>query len=127
MSETRGTCGGTTQDNEEDAQRHSMGTALEERTYASEVRPAGITRTVSTGERRDPVRWGPIWAGLVVLLSTRTTSTCRRRKRRFATAIGATARRSPIAGIRVSVVDESPLRHVLITAVAILRALPCRR
>ena len=53
-----------------DVQRMGARTALEERTYTSEVRPAGITRTVSAGgERRDRVRWGPIWAGLVVALA----------------------------------------------------------
>ena len=54
----------------DDVQRVGARTALEERTYTSEVRPAGITRTVSAGgERRDRVRWGPIWAGLVVALA----------------------------------------------------------
>lgn len=54
----------------DDIQRVGARTALEERTYTSEVRPAGITRTVSAGgERRDRVRWGPIWAGLVVALA----------------------------------------------------------
>ena len=65
MSET---FDGRTQD--EDVRRMGARTALEERTYTSEVRPAGITRTVSAGgERRDRVRWGPIWAGLVVALA----------------------------------------------------------
>ena len=70
MSETHstGTGTGTAQGPDDDVQRHGMRTALEERTYSSEVRPAGITRTVSTGERRDRVRWGPIWAGLIVAL-----------------------------------------------------------
>ena len=55
---------------DDDVQRVGARTALEERTFTSEVRPAGITRTVSTGgERRDRVRWGPIWAGLVVALA----------------------------------------------------------
>ena len=55
---------------DDDVQRVGARTALEERTYTSEVRPAGITRTVSAGgERRDRVRWGPIWAGLVVALA----------------------------------------------------------
>lgn len=55
---------------DDDVQRIGARTALEERTYTSEVRPAGITRTVSAGgERRDRVRWGPIWAGLVVALA----------------------------------------------------------
>ena len=67
MSETHGTTGGTSRD-QDDVQRMGARTVLEERTYASEVRPAGITRTVSAGERRDRVRWGPIWAGLIVAL-----------------------------------------------------------
>lgn len=53
----------------DDVQRMGARTALEERTYATDVRPAGITRTVSTGERRDRVRWGPLWAGLLVALA----------------------------------------------------------
>jgi hypothetical protein len=76
MSETHGTTPGThdttrdTSRDQDDVQRMGARTVLEERTYASEVRPAGITRTVSAGERRDRVRWGPIWAGLVVALGT---------------------------------------------------------
>ena len=44
MSET---FDGRTED--EDVRRVGARTALEERTYTSEVRPAGITRTVSAG------------------------------------------------------------------------------
>lgn len=58
-------------DTEEGIQRVQARTALEDRSYTSEVRPVGITRTVSAGagERRDRVRWGPIWAGLTVALA----------------------------------------------------------
>lgn len=52
-----------------DVQRVGARTTLEERTYEGGVRPAGITRTVSAGDRRDRVRWGPIWAGLLVVLA----------------------------------------------------------
>lgn len=54
---------------DDDVDRMGARTVLEERSYESDVRPAGITRTVSSGERRDRVRWGPVWAGLVVALA----------------------------------------------------------
>jgi len=68
MSDTHGTSGRDTSAHD-DVQRVGARTALEERTLTSDVRPAGITRTVSAGERRDRVRWGPIWAGLIVALA----------------------------------------------------------
>lgn len=63
--------GGAPDETDEGIQRVQARTALEDRSYTSEVRPAGITRTISAGggERRDRVRWGPIWAGLVVALA----------------------------------------------------------
>lgn len=61
--------GGDRHDTREDVQRVGARTTLEERTYQSDVRPPGITRTVSAGERRDRVRWGPVWAGLIVTLA----------------------------------------------------------
>lgn len=54
---------------QDDVQRTDARTTLEERTYTTDVRPAGITRTISSEERRDRVRWGPLWAGLVVALA----------------------------------------------------------
>src|SRR5687768_14589277 len=42
-------------------------TSLEGRTMASEVRPAGLRTTV---DRKDRVRWGPVWAGTVTAVAT---------------------------------------------------------
>lgn len=71
MSDTHGETGRPDlHGDDDDVQRFDARTGLDERTYASEVRPAGITRTISAGERRDRVRWGPLWAGLVTLLAT---------------------------------------------------------
>jgi hypothetical protein len=51
----------------DDVQRVGARTTLEGRTMTSEVRPAGLRATV---DRRDRVRWGPVWAGTVVALAT---------------------------------------------------------
>jgi hypothetical protein len=51
----------------EDVERMEARTSLEGRTMTSEVRPAGLRTTV---DRRDRVRWGPVWAGTVVAVAT---------------------------------------------------------
>jgi hypothetical protein len=51
----------------DDVQRMEARTSLEGGTMASEVRPAGLRTTV---DRRDRVRWGPVWAGTVVAVAT---------------------------------------------------------
>ena len=51
----------------DDVERMGARTSLEGRTMTSEVRPAGLRTTV---DRRDRVRWGPVWAGTVVALAT---------------------------------------------------------
>jgi hypothetical protein len=50
-----------------DAERFEARTSLENRTMASEVRPAGLRTTVN---RTDRIRWGPVWAGTVVAVAT---------------------------------------------------------
>jgi hypothetical protein len=50
-----------------DAEQFTARTSLENRTMASEVRPAGLRTTVS---RKDRIRWGPVWAGTVVAVAT---------------------------------------------------------
>lgn len=51
----------------DDIQRVGARTTLEGRTMTSEVRP---TRLRASVDRRDRVRWGPVWAGTVVALAT---------------------------------------------------------
>jgi hypothetical protein len=51
----------------EDVERTGARTSLEGRTTTSEVRPAGWRATV---DRRDRVRWGPVWAGTVLAVAT---------------------------------------------------------
>lgn len=51
----------------DDAERMGARTSLEGRTMTSEVRPAGLRTTV---DRKDRVRWGPVWAGTVVAVAT---------------------------------------------------------
>ena len=51
------------QGGEDDVQRVEPRTTLEGRTMTSEVRP---TRLRAAVDRRDRVRWGPVWAGTVV-------------------------------------------------------------
>jgi hypothetical protein len=51
----------------DDVERVAARTSLENRTMTSEVRPAGIRARV---DRRDRVRWGPVWAGAVTALAT---------------------------------------------------------
>src|SRR5918995_1752663 len=50
-----------------DVERMEARTSLEGRTMTSEVRPAGLRTTV---DRRDRIRWGPVWAGTVVAVAT---------------------------------------------------------
>ncbi len=50
-----------------DVERMGARTSLEGRTMASEVRPAGLRTTV---DRKDRVRWGPVWAGTVTAVAT---------------------------------------------------------
>ena len=55
------------QGGDDDVERMGARTSLEGRTMASEVRPAGLRTTV---DRKDRVRWGPVWAGTVVAVAT---------------------------------------------------------
>lgn len=52
---------------DDDVERIGARTSLEGRTMTSEVRPAGLRTTV---DRKDRVRWGPVWAGTVVAVAT---------------------------------------------------------
>lgn len=51
----------------DDVERMGARTSLRSRTMTSEVRPAGLRAAV---DRRDRVRWGPVWAGTVTALAT---------------------------------------------------------
>ena len=55
------------QGGDDDVERMGARTSLEGRTMASEVRPAGLRTTV---DRKDRVRWGPVWAGTVTAVAT---------------------------------------------------------
>lgn len=49
---------------------HGASTALRgETTVIRSSRPVDLRRRVTGGERRDRVRWGPVWAGLVTALA----------------------------------------------------------
>jgi hypothetical protein len=52
---------------DDDVERMGARTSLEGRTMTSDVRPAGLRTTV---DRKDRVRWGPVWAGTVVAVAT---------------------------------------------------------
>lgn len=50
-----------------DVGRTTVRTSVEDRATTSEVRSAGLRTTV---DWRDRIRWGPVWAGTVVAVST---------------------------------------------------------